>query len=161
MLPLMAIGRGTMAAGSIFGGFAKASAMQDQAVQNRIAAVWSEIKAEDDANTIRDQGNRFQANQVVGFAKSGVMIDRGSPLATLMDTSIRVERNALRTLMHGRREAANYEATAASLMSGAKGAAVSGVLTGLGQGLTGYSEMLKGYKPSGSSGSWGLMGPED
>jgi hypothetical protein len=147
-IPLLAIGMGLSAGSSIMGGLAKSSAMQKQAVQNRIAAVWSRIKAEDDADTIREQGRRFQSNQAAGFAKSGVLIDSGSPLATLMDTSIRIERNALKTVLHGDQEAGNYEATASSLMSGAKSAVTTGILSGVGQGISAYAGTQKGYTPS-------------
>ena len=143
----MAIGMGISAASTMFAGFAKADSMRDQAVQNRIAAVWARIKAEDDANIIRDQGDRFQANQAVGFAKSGVLIDSGSPLATLMDTAIRVERNALRTVMHGSREAYNYETTASSLMKGADNMELAGIFGGVAEGIKGYTGMQTLYEP--------------
>jgi hypothetical protein len=50
---------------------------------------------------IEEQGERFQAEQATRFAKSGVMIDSGSPLATLMDTAVRIERNAMKTRLSG------------------------------------------------------------
>jgi hypothetical protein len=158
---LMALGLGLTAAGQIMGGFAKKSALEDQAVQNRIAAVHARLKARSDAETIREQGGRFQSQQAAGFAKSGVLIDSGSPLAVLMDTAIHVERNALRTILHGEQEGTNYEASASSLMKAGRSAALTGILSGIGSGIS-AARSYQGYEKAGKSGgSWGLMGPED
>ena len=148
MLPLLAIGMGISAAGSIIGGFAAADAQRNQASQARIAAVRRRLRASDDARMIEEQGNRFQANQAVSFAKSGVTLDSGSPLATLMDTAINVERNALRTRLAGEWDAGGLDSTASAYDKMASNSILAGIFGAGGTFLTGAKIQAGAYKPS-------------
>lgn len=121
------IGMFIMGAASLYGGYKSAEANQDQAMQARIAAVRRRLRASDDARIVEEQGNRFQANQAVGFAKSGVLLDQGSPLSTLMDTAINVERNAMRTRLAGEWDADGLDSAASAYGQMATGAMVKGV----------------------------------
>ena len=149
MLPLLAIGMGVSAFGSLMGGFAAADAQRDQASQARVAAVRARLKASDDARLIEEQGNRFQANQAVGFAKSGVTLDSGSPLAVLMDTAVHVERNAMKTRLTGEWSAGSLEASASAYDKMAFNSAMGGIYGAAGTFLSGASKMQGAYTPGG------------
>jgi hypothetical protein len=146
-LPLLAIGMGVSAFGSIMGGFAAADAQRNQASQARVAAVRARLKASDDARLIEEQGGRFQANQAVGFAKSGVMLDSGSPLAVLMDTAVHVERNAMKTRLSGEWGAGALDATASAYEKMADNSALAGIYGAAGSFLTGAKIEAEAYKP--------------
>lgn len=118
-----------------FGGIAGAKASQEQASQARIAAVRRRLRASDDARIVEEQGYRFQANQAVGFAKSGVLLDQGSPLATLMDTAINVERNAMRTRLAGEWDADGLESSASAYDKMAKASMIKGIAGAVGAGI--------------------------
>ena len=145
-LPLLAIGMGVSMFGSLMGGFAAADARRNQASQARIAAVRRRLKASDDARMIEEQGNRFQANQAVGFVKSGVMLDSGSPLATLMDTAIHVERNAMKTRLAGEWDSGALESSASAYDKMASGSAMAGVYGAAGTFVSGARQMQGAYK---------------
>ena len=147
MLPLLAIGMGISAFGSIMGGISASKAQQQQASQARIAAVRRRLKASDDAREIEDQGDRFAAKQAVGFAKSGVVLDSGSPLATLMDTAINVERNAARTRLMGDWEAGGYDSAASAYDSMAKSSMLQGLYGAAGTFITGAKIQAGAYTP--------------
>ncbi len=121
------IGMLIMGAASLYAGYKGAEANQEQAMQARIAAVRRRLRASDDARIVEEQGNRFQANQAVGFAKSGVLLDQGSPLQTLMDTAINVERNAMRTRLAGEWDADGLESSASAYDKMAVGSMFKGI----------------------------------
>lgn len=132
--------------GSIGGGLSAGKAYEAQAVERRLASVYRRLKAQDDAEDIRDEGERLQAEQAARYAKSGVMLDSGSPLLTLMDTAIRSERNALRTMLYGEREAESLERSASDLMRAGSAARLTGMAGAAGAGLTGYLKISGQYK---------------
>ena len=148
-LPLLAIGMGISAFGSIMGGLAASKTQHEQAAQARIAAVRRRLQASDDARMIEEQGDRFQANQAVGFAKSGVMFDSGSPLAVLMDTAIHVERNAMKTRLSGEWGAAGMESQASAYNKMASSSAMAGVYGAAGTFLSGAKISAGAYTPGG------------
>ena len=121
------IGAFIIGGASLFGGYKAAEANQDQAMQARIAAVRRRLRASDDARIAEEQGNRFQANQAVGFVKSGVLLDQGSPLATLMDTAINVEKNAMRIRLAGEWDADGLESSASAYDKMAVGSMLKGI----------------------------------
>ena len=147
-LPLLAIGMGMSVFGSIMGGAAASDAQHEQASQARIAAVRRRLRASDDARLVEEQGNRFQANQAVGFVKSGVMLDSGSPLATLMDTAINVERNAMRTRLAGEWDAGGLDSTASAYDKMASNSMIAGFTGAAGSFLTGAKIQAGAYTPS-------------
>lgn len=149
MLPLLAIGMGVSAFGSIMGGIAASNAQREQASQARIAAVRRRLKASDDARMIEEQGNQFQAVQATRLAKSGVMIDSGSPLLALMDTAVRVERNAMKTRLGGEWDAGGLESTASAYESMARNSMLQGLYGAAGSFLTGAKIQQGAYTPSG------------
>ena len=130
MIPML-----IMAAASLYSGFAASGANQDQAMQARIAAVRRRLRASDDARIVEEQGNRFQANQAVGFAKSGVLLDQGSSLATLMDTAINVERNAMRVRLAGEWDGDGLESQASAYDKMATASMIKGVAGAVGAGV--------------------------
>lgn len=129
------IGALIIAGASLYGGYKAAEANQDQAMQARIAAVRRRLRASDDARIVEEQGGRFQANQAVGFAKSGVLLDQGSPLSTLMDTAINVERNAMRVRLAGEWDGDGLESQASAYDKMATASMVKGVAGAVGVGL--------------------------
>ena len=143
MIPLL-----IMAGASIAGGMASASANQDQAMQARIASVRRRLRASDDARLVEEQGGRFQANQAVGFAQSGVLLDQGSPLQVLMDTAINVERNAMRTRLAGEWDADGLEASASAYDKAATGAMLKGIAGAASVFLSGAKDRSSSYSPS-------------
>ncbi len=154
-LPLLAIGAGISAFGSLMGGAASSKAYSQAAIAARVAAVRRRLKADDDARMIEEQGNRFQANQAVGFAKSGVLIDQGSPLKTLMDTATHVERNALKVRLSGGWDAEGMDSQASAYDAMASGAAISSLFKATGSFVTAAGLQQGAYKPSGGGMSQG------
>jgi len=149
MLPLLAIGMGVSMFGSLMGGLAASEAQREQASQARISAVRRRLQASDDARVIEEQGNRFQSNQAVGFAKSGVTLDSGSPLAVLMDTAIHVERNAMKTRLSGDWSAGALDASASAYDTMARSSVMQGVYGAAGTFLTGAKIQAGAYTPGG------------
>jgi hypothetical protein len=145
---------GQMAAGSD-----AAQANLAAAVQARVAAVRRRLRASDDARIIEEQGNRFQANQAVGFAKSGVLLDQGSPLSTLMDTAINIERNAMRTRLAGEWDSGGLESQASAYDKMADNASKTGMYKAAGSFLS-YSTAQQGAYKAPVSGAktstWGM-----
>lgn len=139
------IGLAIMGTMALAGGLAEAGANSDKALQARIAAVRRRLRASDDARIVEEQGNRFQANQAVGFAKSGVLLDQGSPLATLMDTAINVERNAMRVRLAGEWDGDGLESSASAYDKMATGALVKGVAGAVSAGVK--SGKFNAYTP--------------
>jgi hypothetical protein len=131
------------------GGADAAEAQRQQGVQARVAAVRRRLKASDDARMVEEQGKRFQAQQATGCAKSGVMLDSGSPLATLMDTTIRVERNAMKTRLAGEWDAGALDSSASAYDTMASNSAMAGVYKAAGSFLSGASAMQGAYNPGG------------
>ncbi len=132
---------------SLFAGLAGAEANQEQAMQSRIAAVRRRLRASDDARIVEEQGNRFQANQAVGFAKSGVLLDQGSPLATLMDTAINVEKNAMRARLAGEWDADGLESSASAYDKMATGAMIKGIAGAVSAGVQEAKSRATAYTP--------------
>jgi len=145
---IAAVGLALMAGGQLMGGIASSKAQQQQALQYRIAAVRRRLQAETDARMIEDQGRRFQSNQAAAFAKSGVALDSGSPLAVLMDTAISVEKNAQRTRLSGEWAAEGLTAGASVYEKMASNSMLMGVVGAAGTFLSGAKDAQGDYSPS-------------
>lgn len=141
-IPLIQMGLQVMAGGEA------EKAQRKQAVAYRIAAVRARLKADDDARAIERQGLRFQANQAAGFAKSGVMLDSGSPLAVLMDTAINVERNAKKTRLMGDWNAEGYEAGSEIYDKMADNSGMAGIYAAAGTFLSAKADAAGDYSAS-------------
>jgi hypothetical protein len=96
---------------------------------------------------IEEQGERFQAEQATRFAKSGVMIDSGSPLLTLMDTAVRIERNAMKTRLSGEWDAGGLDSAASAYDKMAFNSVIGGVYGAAGTFLTGAKIQAGAYSP--------------
>lgn len=66
-----------------------------------------------EAGAKRKEGRRFAARQMALYAKSGVSPETGSPLLTMIDTAINVERDARLIEIGGRQEESFYGQQAA------------------------------------------------
>lgn len=143
MIPLI-----IMAAASLASGIASSEAQRGQATQSRIAAVRRRLRASDDARMIEEQGGRFASSQAAGFAKSGVLFDSGSPLATLMDTAVRVERNAMKTRLAGDWDSGALDSSASAYDMMATGSMLQGVYGAAGSFLSGANTQQGSYVPS-------------
>ena len=136
-------------AGSVMGAGETLKAGSAQYIESRRAAVMARIAGRQRAGEIRDEGEAFAGQQKAGFAKSGVLIDSGSPLLAVMDTVAKVERNALRAEAQGEEQGRALSIQGKTQYESAKSAAMSTVIGGAGSALTMYGKAsADAFKPS-------------
>ena len=145
---LMLAGTAVKAYGEYRAGQEAGDSLDKQMLESRLAAVRRRLKAADDARIIRETGERFRERQAVGFAKSGVLLDSGSPLFTMMDTAIRVEKNALRAILEGQWEAESYDKEASAYGIMAQNARRAGEMKAVGSFIGGATAHQGNYSPS-------------
>jgi hypothetical protein len=138
-----------MLAGAAMGASAALKAGGAQQIESRRAAVMARIAARQKADDIRSQGEAFAGQKRASYAKSGVLLDSGSPLLAVMDTVVSAEENALRTESQGWEQSRALTIQGKTQMDAAKAAAFSMGAGGASSALTMYGKAQSdAFKPS-------------
>lgn len=162
------------AAGQIQQAQATASANRYNAQVADMNAKLSDRRAKDaiERGAIEEQKKRQQVQQVLGkqqaaFAANGVDLTFGSPLDTIVDTSVMGELDALTIRSNTYREAYDFKVDAANKRSSATlsrmnadAAETGGFLGAMGTVLGGAGKAYTGFaNPGGSTGTYGPSRP--
>jgi hypothetical protein len=144
MLPLL-----IMAVGAAMSAKDQYEAGEAQFLESRRAAVISRIAARQRAQEFREEGEAFSGQQRAGYAKSGVLIDSGSPLLAVMDTVVRAERNAIRTESQGDEQHRALSIQGKTQLDTASSAATSTLVSAAGSAMSMYGKaQANTFKPS-------------
>lgn len=144
---LFAIGAGLSVGGKLIGGAAASRAGAQSGFEAIRAGAFARIKALSEARDIREEGEKFVAKQYTGFAKSGVVLDTGSPLLTMSESYRMIERDAIRTEQYGAEAARQKSAEANMLFRQARNAGAQAMLGAMGTMISAGSSISKMYKP--------------
>jgi hypothetical protein len=111
---------GAVALGAaVIGGItsAVATSKQSKALEEQARANQAQVlkETEETVGDIRLEGGQFASMQKAMIGASGVSMKSGSPLATIMDTQQKIEKDISRVRQGGEFEAGQYAAQAESL----------------------------------------------
>ena len=147
------VGAMTRVGGQIYAGVSESQAAGENKRRAEELAAASTKRANYEAELKRAEGRRLVATQKVRYAKAGVQVGEGSPLAVMAQTMTDIEKDALMIEEGGRVEAGGYLSEARLYKKRAEQSLWGGVIKGGGSLLTSAAGWLK-PKPY-VSGSWG------
>jgi hypothetical protein len=110
------------------------------------AGVFARFQARRKAMDIREEGGEFVARQQTLWAKSGVVLDSGSPLLTKIDTLRKIERDAIRTEQYGDEAYRQKKHESEMLFKQAQLQAVGAFLGSASTAITSYGKYSQSYK---------------
>ena len=117
---------------------------QNEAIRTGVMA---RFEARRRARDIREEGEYFLSDQATRYAKSGVIIDQGSPALVRMETMRRIESDAIRTEQYGEERQRQLDAEGDMLAKQSRLLATSQSLRTAGTLLTSYGRYSQSYKP--------------
>jgi DNA-binding protein H-NS len=88
------------------GSQAEAKAMEEQAAVQRLNAFEALRRAEENAKIVGKEGGKFKGEQIVAYAKAGVMIESGSSLLALEETNMAIAEQQKQIRLQAQYEAA-------------------------------------------------------
>ncbi len=140
------VGALTNVGGQIYGGVTESQAAEENKQRAKELAVAATDKAAYAAELKRAEGRRLVATQRAKYAKAGVQLSEGSPLAVMAQTMDAIEKDALMIERGGQVEAGGYQSEARLYAKRASSELWGGMIKGGGSLLTAGMDFLKPKK---------------
>lgn len=140
------VGALTNVGGQIYGGISESQAAEENKQRAKELAVAATDKAAYAAELKRAEGRRLVATQRAKYAKAGVQLSEGSPLAVMAQTMDAIEKDALMIEKGGQVEAGGYLSQARLYSKQASSDLWGGIVSGGGSLLTAAGSFLKPKK---------------